>query len=141
MTPGNATAGRMGSSAMLYMHAGPCADEPTRALGRVASGVELWTHNSVRSRAGRWMVCLVTETYPPEINGAAMTLGRWCEGLRDRGHLVSIVRPRRPGLDQADASRDVSITLVPGTPVPGYPAVRVGWPARWLLERTWMKRR
>jgi glycosyltransferase involved in cell wall biosynthesis len=87
------------------------------------------------------MVCLVTETYPSEINGAAMTLGRWCEGLRHRGHIVSIVRPRRPGADPVGPSRDGSITLVPGAPVPGYPAVRVGWPVRHRLERTWAKRR
>ena len=42
-------------------------------------------------------ICLVTETYPPEINGVALTLARLAGGLRARGHAVSVVRPRQPG--------------------------------------------
>ena len=42
-------------------------------------------------------ICLVTETYPPEINGVALTLARLAGGLRARGHAVSLVRPRQPG--------------------------------------------
>lgn len=33
-------------------------------------------------------VTLITETFIPEINGVANTLGRLCEGLRLRGHRV-----------------------------------------------------
>ena len=40
-------------------------------------------------------ICVVTETYPPEINGVALTLARLVDGLRARGHVVSVVRPRR----------------------------------------------
>ena len=40
-------------------------------------------------------ICLVTETYPPEINGVALTLARLADGLRARGHAVSVVRPRQ----------------------------------------------
>jgi hypothetical protein len=39
-------------------------------------------------------VCLVTETYAPEINGVALTLHRLVEGLGDHSHEVSIIRPR-----------------------------------------------
>jgi hypothetical protein len=35
-------------------------------------------------------VCVVTETYPPEINGVAMTLSRLEDGLHARGHAVSL---------------------------------------------------
>jgi hypothetical protein len=38
---------------------------------------------------------LVTETYAPEINGVAMTLGRLVDGLAKRGHRLTIVRPRQ----------------------------------------------
>src|SRR5262245_38618065 len=69
MTTETATPGRMGSGAMLYMHARPGADEPTRGLGRVTARVAVAGHDSFRARAGRWVICLVTETYPPEING------------------------------------------------------------------------
>ncbi len=83
-------------------------------------------------------VCVVTETYAPEINGAAMTLARLVDGLRGRGHLVSIVRPRRPGIDPHGSGREGPVTLVRGAPVPRYRGVRVGWPARRLLRQRWM---
>lgn len=48
-------------------------------------------------------VTLITETFTPEINGVANTLGRLCDGLRLRGHRVELVRRARvtrstPGL-------------------------------------------
>ncbi len=62
---------------------------------------------------------LVTETFPPEVNGVARTLGRWVEAFRARGHLVRVIRPRRP----ADAP---ARGCVHGVPLPFYPQVRVG---------------
>ena len=40
-------------------------------------------------------IALVTETYPPEVNGVATTIERVVEGLRERGHHLKLVRPRR----------------------------------------------
>ena len=40
-------------------------------------------------------ICVVTETYPPEINGVALTLARLLDGLQARGYALSLVRPRR----------------------------------------------
>ena len=40
-------------------------------------------------------LALVTETFPPEINGVAMTLGNLVKGLLKRGHAVQVVRPRQ----------------------------------------------
>ena len=42
-------------------------------------------------------IAVVTETYPPEVNGVALTARRFVEGLRDRGHEVQVVRPAQPG--------------------------------------------
>lgn len=64
-------------------------------------------------------VCVVTETCAPEINGVALTLGHLVEGLRARGHVVSIVRPRQRPADGAAGSHDPALTLVPGLPLPG----------------------
>ena len=36
-------------------------------------------------------LALVTETFPPEINGVAMTLGNLVKGLLKRGHAVQVV--------------------------------------------------
>ena len=40
-------------------------------------------------------IAIVTETFPPEVNGVAMTLGRIVRGLVERGHSVQLVRPRQ----------------------------------------------
>jgi glycosyltransferase involved in cell wall biosynthesis len=81
-------------------------------------------------------IALVTETYPPEINGVALTLARLANGLRARGHVVSMVRPRRRG-DTADART----MLTAGLPLPGYRSVRFGLPAGGALCATWGTRR
>jgi glycosyltransferase involved in cell wall biosynthesis len=86
-------------------------------------------------------ICIVTETYPPEINGVAFTLARLVDGLRARGHVVSVVRPRQPAVDGVRRRADVGLALVPGLPVPGYRQVRLGWPAGRVLRDRWTERR
>ena len=41
-------------------------------------------------------ITLVTETFPPEVNGAAGSLHRLVAGLSARGHRLVVVRPRFP---------------------------------------------
>jgi glycosyltransferase involved in cell wall biosynthesis len=83
---------------------------------------------------------LVTETYSPEINGVAMTLGRLVDGLAQRGHRLTIVRPRqrhespRYSVTQRLACRQVRL---PGVPLPGYSQLRLGLPAPSRLRRLW----
>jgi glycosyltransferase involved in cell wall biosynthesis len=87
---------------------------------------------------------LVTETYSPEINGVAMTLGRLVDGLAARGHHVTIIRPRqrhespRHSTTQRLACRHIRL---PGFPLPGYPQLRIGFPARWRMEQLWNRDR
>ena len=40
-------------------------------------------------------ICVVTETYLPEINGVALTLANLLKGLIARGHRVSVVHPKQ----------------------------------------------
>ncbi len=40
-------------------------------------------------------VSMVTETYPPEVNGFARTVGLMADGLRRQGHGVQLLRPRQ----------------------------------------------
>ena len=82
-------------------------------------------------------IALVTETYPPEINGVAMTLGRMVEGLRSRGHFVQLVRPRQ-SLADAPSATD---TLTRGMPIPSYPGLKLGLPAKQQLTRLWREQR
>lgn len=86
-------------------------------------------------------VAVVTETYPPEVNGVAMTLGRLVDGLRRRGHAVSLVRPRQPGEPPPIADPDLDQLLLPGLPIPGYAGLRFGLPARGALIAEWSRRR
>ena len=82
-------------------------------------------------------VCIVTETYAPEVNGVARTLGYLVEGLRARRHVVSIVRPRQRAADPSDRPPDPALMLVPGLPLPGYGTLRFGLPARTRLRDRW----
>lgn len=80
---------------------------------------------------------LVTETFPPEINGVSMTLGRLVQGLRQRRFDVQVVAPARP--DRIGTAP--SLFPVPGFPIPRYPELRFGLPANSSLERLWRRQR
>jgi glycosyltransferase involved in cell wall biosynthesis len=86
-------------------------------------------------------VAIVTETYPPEVNGVAMTLGRMVTGLLARGHRVHLTRPRQNADDRARTDDAYCETLVLGLPIPGYRGLRVGVPARILLRKQWQLKR
>ena len=78
-------------------------------------------------------VLMVTETYPPEINGVAMTTQRLVAGLRQRGHWVGVVRPRQDS--EQDASGTEDTWRVRGLPIPNYPGLKLGLPAARRLDR------
>ncbi len=88
-------------------------------------------------------VAIVTETYPPEINGVAMTIQRLAAGLAGRGHRVEIVRPRQAGdaaMRDGRARTDetgVTHAIVRGCPIPFYSGLRVGLPERGSLAKRW----
>ena len=81
---------------------------------------------------------LVTETYPPEINGVALTVQSLHEGLKALGHDVGLVRPAR-----ADESVSAAVDLlrVEGAPIPRYPGMRFGLPSGRKLAARWMANR
>lgn len=82
-------------------------------------------------------VAVVTETFPPEVNGVAMTIGRMVAGLVARGHRVSLVRPRQSASDSREADCGLETMLVRGLPIPGYPMLKFGIPAPIALRRKW----
>lgn len=87
----------------------------------------------------RLTVALVTETYPPEVNGVAMTLGRLTAGLAQRGQRVHIVRPRQK--QEVAGLQPNGDLLTPGLPIPRYPALRFGLPSANRLHEAWGARR
>ncbi|MFZ5558942.1 MAG: glycosyltransferase family 4 protein [Pseudomonadota bacterium] len=86
-------------------------------------------------------VAVVTETYPPEINGVAMTLGRMVDGLRRRMHSVQLIRPRQGNGDAPNAAMGFEEVLKPSLPIPRYANLRMGFPAKQALTRAWSLRR
>jgi len=80
---------------------------------------------------------IVSETYPPEINGVALTVQGLERGLRARGHEVHLVRPRQATHDVAAAHE----ILVRGAPLPRYPGLRLGLPATSRLLAAWKQDR
>jgi len=76
---------------------------------------------------------IVTETYPPEVNGVALTVQSLERGLRARGQAVSVVRPRQGDSAAADAGE----TLVRSVALPRYPGLRAGLPATRRLVSAW----
>lgn len=82
---------------------------------------------------------IVTETWPPEVNGVALTVQGLARGLRDRGHAIEVVRPRQPV--DAGAQPDFDTLQVRGADLPRYPGLRFGLPAPGLLRRRWTAQR
>lgn len=76
---------------------------------------------------------IVTDTFAPDVNGVAMTLGRLCDGLRRKGHLVHVIRTGEGG--------GRGETIAASVPLPGYKEVRVGLPGPFKLRKRWIKRR
>lgn len=79
-------------------------------------------------------ITVITETYPPEVNGVALTLAHYVDGLRALGHDVGVVRPRQPS--DGVVGRDL---MVRGLPLPRYPGLRFGLPAGRTLRALWSR--
>jgi glycosyltransferase involved in cell wall biosynthesis len=81
-------------------------------------------------------VSIITETWPPDVNGVALTVHGLAHGLASRGHSVQVVRPRQPG---SLAAHDGGVTslLVRGAALPRYPGLRFGLPCGGRLRREW----
>ncbi len=101
---------------------------------------------SPRQRSLR--IAVVTETYPPEVNGVARTLACVVEGLRGRNHEIQLIRPRQNTADgsagvDSDATENTSFheVLMRGLPIPRYPHLRMGVTSKKSLIRLWSKRR
>lgn len=83
-------------------------------------------------------IAVVTETYPPEVNGVALSAARFVEGLRRRGHEIQLIRPRQDRSERASGRLEV---LTGGLLIPRYPDLRMGLPATRILVRLWRQAR
>ncbi|MFN0185978.1 MAG: glycosyltransferase family 4 protein [Aquabacterium sp.] len=97
-------------------------------------------HRAAQARPGLRLT-VVTETWPPEINGVALSLARMVDGLHRRGHDITLVRPRQGDADAPASLPRLRQVLVAGLPIPRYPDLRMGLPAGRRLRRLWQQDR
>lgn len=81
-------------------------------------------------------ITFVTETWPPQVNGVALTVRTLAEGLAARDREVEVVRPGANGRDGK-----VGLVCARGVAMPRYPSVQFGLPAGNALRRRWIARR
>ncbi len=81
-------------------------------------------------------IAIVTETFPPDVNGVAMTLNRISNGLEKRGHSIQIIRPQ-PEESSVLNFGTFEEEQVIGFPLPGYPSLRFGLPSPRKLTQLW----
>lgn len=84
-------------------------------------------------------VAVISETFAPDINGVATTLRHLCDGLRQRGHRLEIVRPRQA--DERGQRGNDDLLLVRPWPLPGYPGLQLGLVSLHKLLRRWKRQR
>ena len=88
----------------------------------------------------RRRVTVVTETWPPEVNGVAMTVHQLVDWL-SRRHEVSLIRVRQRDDDRGIALPEVTTRVMPSVPVPRYRELRMGVPSTRALKRLWQRER
>jgi glycosyltransferase involved in cell wall biosynthesis len=96
----------------------------------------LWIEHLPAPRRSR-RIAVVTETYPPEVNGVAMSMQRVVDGLHQRNHDLQLIRPRQRRIDAAQPGARFDEVLTAGWPIPLYPDMRMGVPSKRALVRLW----
>ena len=86
-------------------------------------------------------IAVVTETWPPEVNGVAMTLAKLVQGLSHRNHDVQLIRPRQTKTESPMNDSSLEEVLMRGMPIPRYPELKLGLPSKKTLVKTWTLRR
>lgn len=75
-------------------------------------------------------VVIVTESFPPDVNGVAHCALQTARHLAARGHDPLVIAPAVAGADDSDRTAPCPVVRVPSLPLPGYPQVRVALPSR-----------
>lgn len=79
-------------------------------------------------------VVIVTESYPPDINGVAHCAFQTAQHLTRRGHQPLVIAPAPPPGVRTPHDGPAPLVQVPSLPLPGYPQVRVALPSRKLAS-------
>lgn len=85
---------------------------------------------------------IVSETWRPQVNGVANTLGRLSDGLLAGGNQLQVIRPAQPGESPGVTTKGaVQQLLVKGLPIPGYAQLQFGLPAYGRILNHWREQR
>lgn len=80
-------------------------------------------------------IAYVTESFPPVVNGVAITAMRVAEHLVRRGHEPLIIAPEpTPGSPRPDADFSYPVARMPSVALPIYPDFRFGVPGPWIRD-------
>ena len=91
-------------------------------------------HDLVRPRL---KIAIVTETWPPEINGVALSLLQLCQGLQKQGHKILLIRPEQKA--KCHDFMPEQECLVMSQAIPKYPTLQFGWPQYLKVSKAFEK--
>jgi phosphatidylinositol alpha 1,6-mannosyltransferase len=74
-------------------------------------------------------VAIITESFPPDVNGVANTVLRVADQLASKGHHPLVVAPRPPRGTRPVGPFRYPVARIPAVPLPGYPSFRLGLPS------------
>lgn len=74
-------------------------------------------------------IAIITESFPPDVNGVAHCVVRVVENLVRKGHHPLIIAPDSGRGPELDAGFPFPVERVPSVPLPGYPSFRLGLPS------------
>jgi phosphatidylinositol alpha 1,6-mannosyltransferase len=81
-------------------------------------------------------VAIITESFPPDLNGVAHCVVRVAELLAARGHQPIVIAPQPPRTTRSPREEKFPypVVRVPAVPLPGYPGFRLGLPSHRLRD-------
>jgi phosphatidylinositol alpha 1,6-mannosyltransferase len=78
-------------------------------------------------------IAIITESFPPDVNGVAHSVLRVAEHLLSRGHEPLVIAPQpASGRRAVTGPLPYPVVRVPSVPTPGYSGFRLGLPSRRL---------
>lgn len=86
-------------------------------------------------------IAVVTETWPPEVNGVALTLSKLIHLLNQRNHTIQLIRPKQDKHDAGSDQAGWTEILLKGLPIPRYPQLKLGLPSKNTLIKAWSHKR
>ena len=78
-------------------------------------------------------IAIITESFPPDVNGVSHCVLRVAEYLEGRGHHPLVIAPTPSSASSPPPTAATSpcpVVRVPSVPMPGYPSFRLGLPSR-----------